>query len=385
MGPFASAFGRKYGKRPMYLFASVCGTVGIIVSEVASGYNTLLAGRVLQGLGVAAYESLAVASIGDMFFVHERGPRVAIVIFLLAAISNGISIIAGVITTNLGWHYNFHIYIPFAAVQTIMIFLYGPETMYRRRAIYEIDTAGSEENLEKLANVESRAAHHIENSSGNTSTHDTDLEKTGTTTTQTSVEPIPPKKTYLQELAIYNGTFVDDSVIKMAVASVAILLNIGASYQVFTTGIIIAWYVGIAILSGVIFASPPYLLSSASVGYLSAGPLIGGFLGALLSFVITKPLLATMTRRNKGIYEPEFCLPPIGFGAVFAVAGLVGWGYAVQSFENVYVICFIWGLLLFGITIIASFATQWALDAYRQNSTELFIMNMVFKNFFYYG
>jgi hypothetical protein len=37
--------------------------------------------------------------------------------------------------------------------------------------------------------------------------------------------------------------------------------------------------------------------------------------------------------------------------------------------------------MLFGMTAIASFCTQWALDAYRQHSTELFIMNMVFKNF----
>jgi len=49
----------------------------------------------LEGIGIAAYESLAFASIGDLYFVHERGPRVALMLFLLAAISNGISIIAG--------------------------------------------------------------------------------------------------------------------------------------------------------------------------------------------------------------------------------------------------------------------------------------------------
>lgn len=366
----------------MYLFSSVIGTIGIIVSEVANGYDQLLAGRVLQGIGIAAYESLAVASIGDLFFVHERGPRVAVVIFLLAAISNGVSIIAGVITADLGWHYNFHIYIPFAALQTIMVFLYCPETMYRRKAIYEIDTAGSEENLEKLASVEARAAHSREH---NGEQKGADLEKSMTQTTQRSVEPVPPPKTWLQEFSFYNGTFVDDSVIKMAISSVAIVLNVGACYQVLSTGVIIAWYVAVAILSGVIFASPPYLLSSASVGYLSAGPLIGGFLGAAFSLVISEPLVKSMTRRNKGVYEPEFCLIPITLGGVCSVAGLVGWGYAVHEFKNVYLICFIWAVILFGMTVIASFATQWALDAYRQHSTELFVMNMVFKNFFFYG
>ncbi|KIW73930.1 hypothetical protein PV04_02009 [Phialophora macrospora] len=378
MGPFASALGRKYGKRPMYVFSSLIGTIGIIVSEAASGYNTLLAGRVLQGIGIAAYESLAVSSIGDIFFVHERGPRVAVVIFLLAAISNGISIIAGVITEHLGWQYNFHIYIPFAALQTIAVILYCPETMYRRKAIYETDTAGSDENLEKLAKIESAAAHHGEKVGR-------DLEKTMTSTSQASIDSVPPKKTWVQELSLYNGTFVDDSVFKMAIASVAILLNVGATYQVFMTGIIIAWYVAVAILSGVIFASPPYLLSSASVGYMSVGPFIGGLVGAIFSLVISEPLVKSMAKRNKGVYEPEFALLPVGLGGACSVAGLIGWGYAVNEFKNIYLVCFIWGVILFGMTVVASFATQWALDAYRQNSTELFIMNMVFKNFFFYG
>jgi MFS family permease len=369
MGPFASALGRKYGKRPMYVFSSVIGVVGIIVSEVASGYETLLAGRVLQGIGIAAYESLAVSSIGDLFFVHERGPRVAVIIFLLAGISNGISIIAGVITEHLGWQYNFHILIPFAALQLIAVILYCPETMYRRKAIYETDTAGSDENLEKLAIVEAVAAQHVEQPKSNAA----DLEKV---TSTVSVEPIPAKKTWVQELALYNGTFVDDSVVKMAIASVAILLNVGATYQVFMTGIIIAWYVAVAILSGVIFASPPYLLSSASVGYMSVGPFIGGLLGATFSLIISQPLIKTMTKRNKGVYEPEFALLPVSLGGALSVAGLIGWGYAVSEFKSIYLVCFIWAVILFGMTIIASFATQWALDAYRSNSTELFIMNM---------
>jgi MFS family permease len=357
----------------MYVFSSLIGTIGIIVSEAASGYNTLLAGRVLQGIGIAAYESLAVSSIGDIFFVHERGPRVAVVIFLLAAISNGISIIAGVITEHLGWQYNFHIYIPFAALQTIAVILYCPETMYRRKAIYETDTAGSDENLEKLAKIESAAAHHIE---GHGAKAGGDLEKTITTTSRASIDSVPPKKTWVQELAIYNGTFVDDSVFKMAIASVAILLNVGATYQVFMTGIIIAWYVAVAILSGVIFASPPYLLSSASVGYMSVGPFIGGLIGAIFSLLISEPLVKTMAKRNKGVYEPEFALLPISLGGACSVAGLIGWGYAVSEFKSIYLVCFIWAVILFGMTVVASFATQWALDAYRQNSTELFIMNM---------
>jgi hypothetical protein len=57
--------------------------------------------------------------------------------------------------------------------------------------------------------------------------------------------------------------------------------------------------------------------------------------------------------------------------------------------------------MLFGMTAVATHVSQWALDSFRNNSTELFVMNMVslcvrslgayaddeqvFKNFFFYG
>ncbi|KAI1610620.1 major facilitator superfamily domain-containing protein [Exophiala viscosa] len=382
VGPFVSAIGRKYGKRPVYVVSSLFGTLGIIISESASGYSTLLAGRILQGVGIAAYEALVIATIGDIFFVHERGPRVAVAMFLLAAISNGVSIIAGVITANLGWHYNFYICLPFGALQTILVILFAPETMYRRRAIYEIDTAGSEENLEKLAQVEMRHVEHSRDISPDGESKD--IERT--TTAISSVGSIPAKKTFVQELALYTGTYVDDPLWKMVVASVAILLNVGCLYQIVMTGLIIAWYVAVAITSGVIFASPPYLLGSATIGYMSAGPLIGGFFGALFPFFTAEPLVKFMTKRNRGVYEPEFCLLPVmSIGMVCAVAGLAGWGRVVSQGASIYLVCFLWGVMLFGMTTIASFCTQWSLDAYRQHSTELFIMNMVFKNFFFYG
>ena len=126
-------------------------------------------------------------------------------------------------------------------------------------------------------------------------------------------------------------------------------------------------------------------LTFASLRYMSTGPLIGGILGGLFPFLVSAPFMKFMTRRNKGVYEPEFCLIPVSLGCVCTVAGLIGWGYAVQAYRSIYLVCFLWGLMLFGMTVLASFATSWALDAFRQHSTEVFVMNMVFKNFFYYG
>src|SRR5271167_4692662 len=70
---------------------------------------------------------------------------------------------------------------------------------------------------------------------------------------------------------------------------------------------------------------------------------------------------------------------------VFTVAGLIGFGYAVTSAVSVYLLSFIWGIALFGITISAIATSSYALDAFRDHATEIFIMAIVFKNFFFYG
>lgn len=379
-GPFVSAIARKYGKRPVYVTSSLLSVIGCIIGETAKSYNTLLAARVVQGLGVSAYESLIMASIGDMFFVHERGPRVAVVMFILAAVSNGVSIIAGVITANLGWSYNFHILLPFTALQFLLVVFFTPETTYRRKHIYDLDLVGSEEDLDKLGRIEARAQQAHSGETTKNEHANPELENT-----VSNVSVVPVRKTYLQRMALFNGVFVRDSILKMLLACPVILSNLGASYNVFVSGITIAWFVAVSVISSIIFSAPPYSYSAAGVGYTSTGPLIGGIIGTIFMMVFSDRVVQNMTKRNKGVYEPEFKLPLMSVGLVCNVAGTVGLGFAVQNMATVYLVVFSWGVMLFGMTVTAIITTGYALDAFREYSTEIFVMNMVFKNFFYYG
>lgn len=62
---------RVWGKRHLYLL----GTVVIIISSIwggASGHNytSLLWARIFQGVGLAPFEALVNASVGDLYHVH---------------------------------------------------------------------------------------------------------------------------------------------------------------------------------------------------------------------------------------------------------------------------------------------------------------------------
>jgi hypothetical protein len=72
-------------------------------------------------------------------------------------------------------------------------------------------------------------------------------------------------------------------------------------------------------------------------------------------------------------------------GTVLCTGGFFGYGYAVQSGLSVYSCAVLFGVKMSGIIIASSSLMTYALDAYRDSSNEIFIMNMFFKNFMFYG
>ncbi|KAJ2901602.1 uncharacterized protein MKZ38_001622 [Zalerion maritima] len=390
--PPVSAFSRKYGKRPVFVFSSIIGLVGCLVGEFAKDYNTLVAGRILQGIGASAYESLCTSVISDIYFVHQRGVSVAVVVFLLSSLSNGVSILAGIITTRLGWPYNFHILLPFVAIQTILVILWAPETAYNRSALLNIDRARSSVEINKSGNSK-----NDDDDGGDDDklekTHSTHLEVSdpkakeaaGSDTEAGVARDLPKRKTFWQELAIYNGVFTEKSLLSMVIASILIVCNLIASYNIFVSGLVMAWFVAMSVLAGVMFAAPPWGFDAEAVGFVSGGPLVGGCLATVFLALVSDPLIRYMTRKNRGVYEPEFRLLLAVLGGVLSVAGLVGFGRAIEAGKSIYAISTIWGLTLFGMSIVASVTMGYALDAQPAHAVEMFIMNITFKNFFFYG
>lgn len=363
------------------------GIAGCIVGCAANDYKSLLASRIVTGFSTSAYESVIISALGDLFFVHQRGLRISAVNFMLAGISNGVSIIAGPITANLGWNYNFYICLPFIVLQFILLVLFVPETCYIRDSMYDIDT-NSALDLTKLGEMEKRArAHEIEGNQQSGSETDTDkgVAPTRVPTTASGFRAPPPEKTFVQRMAPWTGTYTSDSVFKMVLSSIIIMANLGASWVIFISGLLVAWYVAVSFVSAQLLFGPPYLFTAAGVGYTSVGPLIGGILGSVFCSIVMDPMLKSLTRANKGVYEPEFRIFLMIPATIFTIAGLVGFGYAIEAGVSVYLVSFIWGTMLFGITISAISTSSYALDAFRDNATEIFIMAMVFKNFFFYG
>lgn len=279
-----SAFSRKYGKRPVFLVSTLFGIIGTAVGQAKIDYKYLLAARIIQGFSTSAFESLIVSTVGDIYFVHQRGLRIAIINFILNSASSLASIICGQVFQSLGWLWLFHMFQIFLVVQFLLMFFFCPETTYIRDRRYDTDLArGSEDGLDKLVAIEQE---HKTPEAG------TDVE---------ARPPIPKKKTFVQELAVWTGTYSHDNVLKFLIGPFLTLLNPAACYAVIASGVLNSWYVGSAIILAGIFSGPPWNFGAAQIGYIGAGPFVGGLIGSLVCGFFGDHVIKYMTKKNKGV------------------------------------------------------------------------------------
>ncbi|KAF2017470.1 MFS general substrate transporter [Aaosphaeria arxii CBS 175.79] len=377
-GPIISALSRKYGKRFMLILSSLFGLVGTIVGSAVYSYDGLLAARIIQGGSISAFESLVVSMIGDLFFVHQRGLWMTLIQFILGAASNFSAIIVGPIATDLGWRYLFHILIAFAALEVFLLFFFVPETAYNRDHRYDIDEL-AEDNLQELAAAEKR---HTQPSSIQ---KDTGSDEVVRMETAVSANPTyGPKKTFAQELALFSGTYSDDNLLQLMIAPFAVCLNLAVLWMVIVTGGLTAFFVAQSYDMAQIFMFPPYNLSAAGVGYLSLGPFLGGLLGSIVLGATLDPIIKWCAKHNGGIYEPEYRLLGM-IPSLLTGVGLFAFGYMCENHFSYYATATMHGMDLFGIVCAAISASAYVIDAYRDMSSEIFIMNMLFKNLLFYG
>ncbi|KAF2016396.1 MFS general substrate transporter [Aaosphaeria arxii CBS 175.79] len=373
LGPFVSIFAQKYGKRPQFLFASIFGVIGTGIciagfdqKNLAKSYNVLLTGRMIQGIGTTAYESLSVAAIGDMFFLHQRGLRTALLVLTLACLSSFVAIIAGTGFQNLGARNLFVILLPIQIFGTLGTFFFLPESQFVRNET-SMPAASSEE-------IEAKNGDH-------TVAKQDSIDRT---TTNTSTIP---KRSFVQDLRPYSGVIYNsDGTFKLLGEIFVHLLNPAVIWIQIVSAVLVSFFVGTAYTLAQIFTPPPYSLNVAQNGFFFTGALVGGILG-ISAGPICDFTARFLSRRNKGIYEPEFRIPVCLLAVVVFAIGWFTFGWALDHpAKGRVVLCsFCYGAICFGTSVASTSGGLYILDSFKSYSTEIFILQMMIKNFLFYA
>jgi len=377
---FEGALATKFGKRPNFLFASLIWIISMAWAASSQGYNSFVGARALSGLGIAVWQALPPAAIGDTFYVHERGVRLAIFSLCItlginiAPLANG-----GILIHSGGWRKCYYILLGVVAFHFLLLIFFMPESTYRREAVF---------NTDEGARVSDAAVAHrselIEAKGGEpTADGKENVEE------QEGLSAQPhryiPQRTYLQSL--HPIPYISNaSMIQTLWRPFPFLLSPVVVQSFIAYGLTVVWLVIVSIIYSEVFALPPYRWHAKQVGNSTAGPLIGSILGTIVAGPLVDYSARLFSRWNKGVYEPEFRLPVILPGAILMVIPFVGWGYMAGRQDIPWIgPVMMYSILSFGQVLAAAGSITYLLDTHKRNAPEVFALINLGKDVVLYG
>lgn len=243
-------------------------------------------------------------------------------------------ILVGKITHTIGWPWSFYFVAMFSGVCLPLVIFLVPETAFRRSAHLNTDMASSDDI--RLFPKPAETGHELNGSQGESPVETSAT--AGQTGNENGVQPeaqdvapeytgaSTPKKTYTQMLLLFSGRKSDESFWKLLLRPFPLFAQPAILWACLIQGTMIGWTVFIGIILAAIFLGPPLFWDEVRTGYAYTGAFIGALLGFLLAGALADWSAKYMTRKNRGIYEPEFRIILVIPQLVFGVAGLFGFG-----------------------------------------------------------
>ncbi|KAK5739667.1 hypothetical protein LTR17_005151 [Elasticomyces elasticus] len=347
--PLASTFGR----RPILLISMLLATFASMWCGLATSFNSLLAARVIQGAGFGPADTIAPDTVGEVFFVHQRGRAMAIYTVFLAGGSFLGGVAGSYIAGTLGYRYIFWITTAMLAGVFVLDLLLVPETLFDRQAALV---------AEQHPSVTGDGSYH-------------DEKKAGVSQIEQAI-PLGDKMSYTRSLRIgvYRGNlfqhFLDPWRSLAFPGTWVVMLHYGG---------LLGGLVTVATIGPQILAAPPYLWGN-NVGLFGLGAVVGGFLGFLPTYFTADRYMTNGAKKEShGLAEPESRLPAL-FPALFlATTGIWTFGFCVanpskHSWAGMIVG---YGMIGFGIMQIPSIGFNYLIDSYYSISADCFVMTTI--------
>lgn len=353
---FTNSMAVVWGRRPIFLLGNTLLFISSVWGYFAHSYRSLLASRLLGCVGMSPFEVLVTTTIADLYFVHQRGVRLAAWGLCLSVGVGGGIIISGYIIQDLGWNWTYGVCAFIFGAWIIVLFFFCPETAYRRDAAYNIDLGtGSTENIvnETMAEKEVRVG------------TETRAALDASTVTE-------EKHSYWYELKIFHGRVSDDPFWKVLCRPLMMLVFPQVVFSFFAYGLTTSWLVVVGGVLAEIFTAPPYNFTISEVGLVAIAPLIGSIIGAFTSGPCADFAAKTLSRRNNGVYEPEFRLVIIAVTLVLGGMSFFGFGMSLQVKDPWIAPVIFYGLQYFSVGFMSVSVYGYLTDCHRDKAPEAF-------------
>jgi hypothetical protein len=306
--------------------------------------------RAVQGMASAPLETLVTSTISDLFFVHQRGSRLAIWNLMLASgvllgyttpqspyhplTDTTSQTISGYIIQSLGVRSSF-------ALSGAIFIILLPLTYF-----FVLETTFVSGREDSVLLQQKSSFWMIE---------------------QDEREP------YRRRLRIFRGRLSQESYWKALFKPFPLITYPAVLFGTIVFGSFFTWLLVFSLLSATAFAAPPYNLSPAQIG-LTNLPLLGvALFGSPLSGWLADAVVKFMARRNRGVFEPEFRLTLMLIAVPLSTAGFIGFGRSVAARAPLAWPLFFMSLHALSIPFATQASLTYVIDCHPKDANQAFV------------
>lgn len=190
-----------------------------------------------------------------------------------------------------------------------------------------------------------------------------------------------PARTFVQQLRPYHGRLNKDKWLKVMVRPFILFAYPAVLWSAAVYACSIGWLIVISETLAIIYRDPTiYNFTALQTGLVYVSPFIGGILGTGVAGKVSDIVVRAMSRRNGGLYEPEFRLVMALPVLIATCVGLMGFGWSVQERDHWIVPTLFFGILSFGCALGSTTAITFCVDSYRQYAGEALVTLNFSKN-----
>ncbi|ODQ66745.1 MFS general substrate transporter [Nadsonia fulvescens var. elongata DSM 6958] len=197
---------------------------------------------------------------------------------------------------------------------------------------------------------------------------------------EVKVSQPPKKKTYTQLLSLYDGRQSQDKWWMIALRPIVLCLYPSILFSTIVYSFAVVWLMVMGETISKVFANDPYNFSPTTVGLLYVSAFTGSCFGSAAAGYCSDIVVRYMSRRNNGVYEPEFRLVMMLPIFITITMGLMGYGWASQN-EDAWIVPTIFlGIIGFGCSLASTTSITYAVDSYRIYAGEALVTLNLVKN-----
>ncbi|KAM0211163.1 hypothetical protein ACHAQI_005461 [Fusarium lateritium] len=310
--PLANAVGR----RPVFLFSLLLLVVSGIWCACSTSLSSHIAGRNIFSIAAGQSEALAPLIVQEIHFLHQHGVKLSYFVGVQNTLTAALFTATTYIVPSIGLPWWYGIMTIINGCTMILSFFFLTETRFERP---EDATEG--------------AVHLRLDKNGNVATEGTN-EVLYQVTTRQGVVLQPEKfgeRTWKDDLRIFHGK-ADWKSVASFYKDVGLSLLLPPIFWIFIlNGAFLGLYIYQASTFAVILVQPPYSFSPELLGYVQLVQIVDCLIAVPILGYGSDVICRFMSRRRKGVFEPEYRLIVLVIPAAAAIISAVFYGRAAAS------------------------------------------------------